>query len=193
VGRRPTSSSHGRLFGLLRGGGGISPEEDFPAAPTSGIVTDALERATLCPEASPPPPRSVRLPLSLLGLDTEAEAPRSTINSLGPRGQTPPGKSPLWGHLSAEALRLLRRRRKNVGVLVVRVQLRRGLFLGKSVHACCRWRFSRASLVCMLLSCFLFTVSFFRFCSSAKRRFRSRCSRSSRTRGSECLTVLSSP
>jgi hypothetical protein len=71
VGRRPTSSSHGRLFVLLRGDGGISLKEDFPAAPTSGAVTNALER------------------VALSGLDTEAEAPRSTINSLGPRGQTP--------------------------------------------------------------------------------------------------------
>jgi hypothetical protein len=86
--QRLTSGGHGHLLGPL-GGGGISSEEDLPAAPTSGVDTNALERATLCPEASLPPPRSIRLPLGLLGLDTEAEPPRSTINSLGTRGQTP--------------------------------------------------------------------------------------------------------
>jgi hypothetical protein len=87
--QRPTSVSHGRFLGLLRGGGGISPEEDLPVAPTSGAVTDAPERATLCPEASLPPPRSVRLPPGLSGLDIEAEAPPQHHQFTGAEGLDP--------------------------------------------------------------------------------------------------------
>jgi hypothetical protein len=83
---RPTSGSRGHLLGPLRGWRYLL--EGFAYRPTSGVDIDVPKEATLCSEASPPPTRSVGLPPGLSGLGTEVAPPRSTIISLGPRGQT---------------------------------------------------------------------------------------------------------